>query len=162
MGAISSPSPSCWGLKWGGRPYSTETLPGKVMWKKLSAITAASLAPTCGWVVEGGEQLRQEQSTAPLWQCLLSTVLAGPALLMVYIRASCLPQSPCKPVLQGPGAHIMGHSRAQLPGVTPWSGAAHWPHRGDPPALQMNINRHFCPKQPLQFTACPSPSHLHT
>lgn len=129
VGAISSPSPSCWGLKGRGRPYSTETLPGKAMWKKMNAITVGLsclsgpymwMGSVARWAAEAGAE-----SSAPVWQCPLSTVLSGPASHVV-----CLPQCPCKPVLQRPGAHVMGHSRAQLSGGTPWSGAPNWPHRG--------------------------------
>lgn len=111
------------------------------------------------WMGSGGRWAAEvgAEDTAPV----LSTVLAGPAAHMACMHAPYLPQCPCKPVLQGPGAHGMHHSRAQPSGVTPWSGAPHWPHRGDPPALQMDIIRHFCPRQSLQFAACPSPGHLH-
>lgn len=57
------------GSESGGRPYTTETLPGKGMWKKMSAITgglSCLSGSQCGWAVKGSE-LRQEQSTAPLW-----------------------------------------------------------------------------------------------
>lgn len=153
------------GAKNRGRPYTTETPPEKGMWKENRHYYSWTELSLCSymWMGNGGRWAAEAgaESTAPLSQCPLRTVLAGPALLMVCIQAPSLPQSPCKPVLQGPGAHTLGHSGAQLSGVTPWSGAPHWPHRGDPPALQMDINRHFCPKQPLQFAACPSHSHLH-
>jgi len=107
--------------------------------------------------VEGGEQLRQEQG---MLLCGCNNPLARCFSWPCGTRRHACRHPPFPSVLahllcRGLGAHGMASSSAQVSTVTPRSGASHWPHRGDPPALQMGINRHSCPRQSLQLASCP-------
>lgn len=108
--AVSSPSPSCWGLKGRGRPCSTDTLPGKGMWKKIELNTIGLSCLSGSYVLMGSKvrltaEAGTEEGSALLWQHPSFT----PSRLalwnvLAWVQAPCLPQCPCKLALQCPGS----------------------------------------------------------
>lgn len=116
VGAMSSPSPSCWEPKGEEDLTPQKPLLKKACGRKTGAITVGLSflsAPTCGWAVEGGEQLRQEQRV--LLHC--RSVLSGQFWLALHC-SWCAFRHPASP-------RVLANLCCRGLGLIPWVTVGH-------------------------------------